>query len=311
MVKTTNAKGIAKDARLITGTAWLESIKAAPKKIAVVGLLVGMSVSLVGCFANSSGPITDQPVPNSAAPISSTSQIKGSGEKVDTGAGTYEKITLSPDAPVYQFSTIHADTPEMKEIGWSMEDGVAGQRAAVDYMTKEFLDSSALEGDDAAYQAWYARSAPKYYSESVLPQLKTNPGETKIILGNFGTNKFMPNLIHDGTPRAKTLDLKVTGFVAVPSYNGVEYSIEYDAAYRVDDANAAKFVGLHTGLSGEEVLQSKYAKDVLKDGTGENLYRAKGFANVIVTKDAGGQMKLIGFSSKADFDTTDFANPDA
>jgi hypothetical protein len=305
-----NAEGIAQDARSSAGTAWFEFIKAAPKKIAVASLLVGMSVSLVGCIASSSGPITDPPVTNSAAPTSS-SQIKGSGEKVNTGSGTYEKITLNPDAPAYQFSTIHADTPEMKEIGWSMKDGTAGQRAAVDYVTKEFIDSTALEGDDAAYQAWYANSAPKYYSESVLPQLKTSPGETKIILGNFGTNKFMPNLIHDGTPRAKTLDLKVTGFVAVPSYNGVEYSIEYDAAYRVDDANAAKFVGLHTGLSGEEVLQSKYAKDILKDGTGENLYHAKGFANVIVTKDAGGQMKLIGFSSKADFDTTDFANPDA
>lgn len=308
MVKKMNAGGIATDARAIAGKAQFAFIKAAPKRIAVVGLLVGMSLSLVGCVANS-GPIENQSAPNNAS--ASASQIKGSGEKVDTGAGTYEKITLSPDAPVYQFSTIHADTPEMKEIGWSVEDGVAGQRAAVDYMTKEFIDSTALEGDDAAYQEWYAKSAPKYYSDAVLPQLASSPEETKIILGNFGANKFMPNLIHDGNPRAKELTLDVSGFVAVPSYNGIEYSIEFEAAYRVDDANAAKFVGSHVGLSGEAFTQSKYAKDSLKDGTGENLYRAKGYANVIVTKDADGQMKLIGFSSKADFDTTDFANPDA
>lgn len=277
------------------------------QKIAAAGLLVGMSVSLVGCFAN--GNVNNNtPVVPSNAPTS-ISQVMGSGEKVETETGTYEKIVLNPDAPAYQFSAIHADTPEMKEIGWSVKDGAAGQRSAVDYMTKEFIDSTALEGGDAAYQEWYANSAPKYYSESILPEIATNPGENKIILGNFGQNKFMPNLIHDGKPREKTLDLKVTGFKAVPEYNGVEYSIEYNAAYRVDDANAAKFVGLHTGLSSEAVLQSKYAKDVLKDGTGENLYRAKGFANIVVTKDASGQMKMVGFSSQADFDTTDFANP--
>lgn len=308
MVKKTNPKGIVKDARSIAGKARFAFTNAVSKRIGTVGFLFGMSVSLVGCMATS-GPIENQSVPTNAP--TSASQIQGSGEKVDTGAGTYEKITLSPDAPVYQFSTIHADTPEMKEIGWSVEDGMAGQRAAVDYVTKEFIDSTALEGDNAAYQEWYANSAPKYYSEAVLPQLASNPEETKIILGNFGANKFMPNLIHDGNPRVKTLDLKVTGFAAVPSYNGVEYSIEYDAAYRVDDANAAKFVGSHVGLSGEAFTQSKYAKDSLKDGTGENLYRGKGYANVIVAKDANGQMKLTGFSSKADFDTTDFANPDA
>lgn len=309
MVKKMNAGGIATDARAIAGKAQFAFIKAAPKRIAVVGLLVGMSLSLVGCIANS-GPINDESGTN-GAPATSTSQVLGSGEKVDTGAGTYEKITLSPDNRAYQFSAIHADTPEMKELGWSVEDGIASQRAAVDYMTKEFMDSTALEGDDAAYQEWYANSAPKYYSESLMPELKANPGETKVIIGNFGTNKFMPNLIHDGKPRVKELNLGVAGYSAIPSYNGIEYSIEFEAAYRVDDVNAAKFVGSHVGLSGEAFAQSKYAKDSLKDGTGENLYRAKGYANVIVTKDASGQMKLIGFSSKADFDTTDFANPDA
>lgn len=306
MVKKMNVEGTKKDARAIADTALFAFIKAASKKIAAAGLLVGMSVSLVGCFANG-GPINDQPVPNSAP--TSSSQVMGSGEKVETGTGTYEKITLSPDAPAYQFSAIHADTPEMKEVGWSLEDGAAGQRAAVDYMAKEFIDSTALEGDDVAYQEWYANSAPKYYSESVMPELANTPGETKVILGNFGQNKFMPTLIHDGTPRENTLDLQVSGFTAVPAYNGVEYSVHFEAAYRVDDANAAKFVGLHTGMSGEEFMQSKYAKDVLKDGTGENIYRAKGYANIVVTKDAGGQMKMMMFSSKADFDTTDFANP--
>lgn len=277
------------------------------QKVAAAGLLIGMSVSLVGCFANSAGTDNNPVVPTNAP--TSISQVIGSGEKVETETGSYEKIILNPDSPAYKFSAIHADTPEMKTIGWSVEDGAAGQRLAVDYMTKEFIDSKALEGGDAAYQEWYASSAPNYYSESILPEIANNPGETKIILGNFGANKFMPNLIHDGTPREKTLNLNVTGFVAVPEYNGVSYGIEYEAAYRVDDANAAKFVGLHAGLSSEAVLQSKYAKDVLKDGTGENLYRAKGQANIVMTKDANGQMKIVGFSSKADFDITDFANP--
>lgn len=308
MVNKMNAKVVANDAPTIDARSPFSLIKTVMNRIAVLCLFVGMSVALVGCFADEVPSSSQQVPPSASAPAS---QITGSGEKVDTDTGTYEKIVLKPDAPVYQFSTIHADTPEMKEIGWSYEDGAAGQRAAIDYMAKEFIDSTALEGGDGEYSEWYASTASKYYSAAILPEIAQNPGENKIILGNFGTNKFMPNLIHDGNPRAKTLDLKVTGFAAVPSYSGVEYSIEFDAAYRVDDANAAKFVGSYVGLSGEAFTQSKYAKDSLKDGTGENLYRAKGYANVIVTKEENGQMKLIGFSSKADFDTTNFANPDA
>lgn len=279
------------------------------QKIAAAGLLVGMSVSLVGCFANGGANNNDQPVPNNAP--TSISQVMGSGEKVETETGTYEKITLNPDAPAYQYQPIPDDEAVLSSMDWTYGDGEAGQKFAVDYMTKEFIDSTALEGGDAEYQEWYANSAPKYYSDAVLPDIANNPGETKIILGNFGANKFMPNLIHDGTPREKTLELRVAGTMPKPEYSGVLYSIEYEASYRVNDTEAAKFVGLHTGLSSEAVLQSKYAKDVLKDGTGENIYKAKGYANVVIGKNANGEMRIIGFESKADFDTSDFANPDA
>jgi hypothetical protein len=284
-----------------------------PRKIAAAGLLVGVSVSLVGCFANNGGN-NENPVvsPSLSTSISQVdTQVVGSGEKVQTDSGSYEKIILNPDAPAYKFSAVHADTPEMHELGWTPEDGAAGQRFAVDYMAKEFIDSIALEGSDAAFQEWYANNAAKYYGESSLPELANNPGDTKVILGNFGQNKFMPTLIHDGTPREKSLNLNVTGFVAVPEYGGVQYSVEFDAAYRVDDANAAKFVGQYTNMTSEEFTNSKYAKDSLKDNKGENIYRGKGWANVVVAKQYNGEMKIIGFSSKADFDTTDFAHPDA
>lgn len=280
------------------------------QRVAAAGLVIGMSASLVGCIANGTAPDQHQPGAP-AGPSTSISQVLGSGEKVETPTGTYEKIIMNPDAEAYQYKPIPGDEQALQGMGWTVSDGAAGQKHAVDYMTKEFIDSTALEGGDAEYQEWYAHSAPKYYHDSVLPDVANNPGETKVILGNFGQNKFMPNLIHDGTPREKTLELQVDAAMPKPDYNGVQYTVRYEASYRVNDAEAAKFVGLHTGLSGEAVLQSKYAKDVLKDGSGENIYKAKGYANIVVAKDANGQMKIIGFESKADFDTSGFANPDA
>ena len=281
------------------------------QKLAAAGLVIGMSASLVGCFANGNAP---QPHDN-LNPPTSISQVTGSGEKIQTPTGSYEKITYNEDAPIYKFNNGNGNTPEMEAKGWSLEDSTAAQKVAVNYMTKEFIDSTALEGGDEAFKEWHSTTAKNYYSDAVYNEIANNPGETKIILGNFGQNKFMPNLIHDGTPREKSLDLTLNGYGPYndqPGYDAVMFSIEYTAEYRVDDANAAEFIGKHTPtpMSGAEVIQSKYAKDSLKDGSGENVYRAKGYANIVVAKEAGG-FKIIGFQSKADFDTTDFANPDA
>jgi hypothetical protein len=196
----------------------------------------------------------------------------------------------------------------MKEAGWSAEDGAAAQRHVVDYMVKEFVDSSALNGGDKAYQEWTATSAPKYYADHVVKEPAFKTGEGNTVLGNYHGNA-MPNLIHDGTPREKTLDMNLTGFMPYDDgagTKGIEYTFKYTAEYRVSDKDAAAFAGKYTNMSGEAFLKSQMAKDSLKDGSGENVFVAKGTSDVVVAKDAKGAWKIIGFQSQTDYDTSNF-----
>lgn len=275
------------------------------QKIAAAGLLVGMSVSLVGCFAN--GNKNDQPVVPTNTP-SSYGMVVGSGEKVQTPTGSYEKITVDKTSPIYKYNNGEGNPAAMTEAGYTEEDGKASQKFVADYMVKEFVDSSALEGGDAAYQKWYDVTAKSYYADNVYQELKT--GEAPVILGNYGgTNSLPSTFIHDGSPREKSLDMKVVGFRPWDDGNGskgIKYSLDYTAEYRVDDANAAQFVSSHLGISKEEFLQSNKAKDSIKDGSGENVFKAKGTANIVVAKDGKGGWKIIGFQSETSFDTSDF-----
>jgi hypothetical protein len=276
------------------------------QRIAAAGLVLGMSVSLVGCFANGNTNNNNPETPTNAP--TSIGQAIGSGEKVTSEAGSYEKITFDKNAPIYQYNNGNGNPEYMTEAGWTVEDGAAGQRLAVDYMTKEFIDSNALDGGDKAYQDWYNTSAKSYYADYIYKDGSLQNGSAMPILGNYNGNA-MPNLIKDGAPREKTLDLKLTGFMPyddAQGTKGIQYGIEYTAEYRVDDASAAAFAGKYTNMSGEEFLKSPMAKESLKDGSGENIFIAKGTANIVVNKDANNEWKIIGFSSNNDYDTTNF-----
>lgn len=280
------------------------------QKVAAAGLLIGMSVSLVGCFAVGGGnrPDNYQPAVPPNAPTS-ISQIVGSGEKVESPSGAYEKITLNEDAPVYIYNNGQGHPDYVSSAGWTEEDGTAGQRAAVDYMVKEFVDSKALNGGDAAYQEWYKNSAKKYFADTLYQDPAMQSGEGIAVLGNYNGNA-MPNLIHDGTPREKTLDLEVVGvstFDDEAGTKGLRYSFQYNSQYRVSDTEATAFASKVLNKSPEDFLNSPNAKDSLKDGTGENVYVAKGQANVVLTKDANNEWKIIGFQAITEYDSSDFA----
>lgn len=286
------------------------------QKVAATSLMVGMSVSMVGCFANGDGDDKNPVVPDgsptsTSAPVSSGSYgvAVGSGEKVETDTGTYETITLDPNSPAYSFNKGRGNPSYMQEAGWTEEDGAAAQRHVINYMVNEFVDSTALEGGDAAFQNWYANDAKPYYSGPLYQELGQVGGSSNVILGNFAGAKSMPNLIHDGAPREKTLDLNVSGFMPYSDgagNNGIGYTVEYTAEYRVDDSNAAEFAGSTLGQTAEQFLAGPMAKESIKDGKGENVYRVKGHANIITAKDANNEWKIIGFTSSTDFDTSDF-----
>lgn len=285
------------------------------QRIAAAGLVVGMSVSLVGCFANGSNnnePFapTNSPVTNSAPETNEAptvyGHVVGTGKQIKMPDGSYETITLDKNSPAYEYNGGQGNPDYMKEEGWSEKDGIAAQHKAVNYMVEEYVDSTTLEGGAKDYKKWYETTAKKYFASDVYKEPGIKDGSAQVILGNATTKNGMPTLIHDGTPRQKNLDVSVYGFgpyTDEEGYKGVQFTIEYTAEYRVDDVNAAKFVGLHRGMSGDEFLKSGKANDALKDGVGENTYLASGKANIVLDKDKSGEFKIIGFSAESQFDT--------
>lgn len=287
------------------------------------GLLVGVSLSMVACSAESgetnaispSGSPTSTDVSSSAATAKSGDygDAIGSGEKVDTPTGAYETISLNPNADIYKYNNGDGNPAAIEAAGWTEEDGTAGQKLITDYLVREFLDSSALETGDEGFRQWYETQAAGYYSPSVYEQLGQMGGSSNAVVGNFAGVRGVPNLIHDGSPRVKRLSLKLDAVTPYESSDtgvrAINYAVQYSADYRVDDASAATFAGGTMGQTGEQFLDGMLAKPQLRDGTGENVYRAYGTVYAVVGKDVKNQWKIIGFESSTDYDASDFTRP--
>ena len=294
------------------------------QKVAAGGLLVGMSVSLVGCFNNSGQHVQDEPVmPSTSASAHATPSaaptadalgngIVGSGQQVKAPDGSnYETISIDPNAPIYKFNNGQGLPPDLASAGYTLADGDASQKFVANYMVKEFVDSSALETKDAGFNQWYQTKAANYFTPKVYQEIGANPTQGQVVLGDLGGTNTMPNLLHDGKPREKSLDLQVSNvqpYSDAQGNKGITYSVNYTAEYRLTDSEAAAFAASHLNMTPDQFLNSNMAKDSLKDGKGENLYEATGTANLVVSKDASGSWKMIGFSSKTNYNLDNFVN---
>jgi hypothetical protein len=285
------------------------------KGSAGASLVIGIAASLTGCGTGTSGVSLGANASSSpSATAAAYGSVNGSGVRVETPTGSYEKIVADKTGPSYNpdYGLGYPFPDYLSSAGWTEQDAVAGQRFVVDYLVQEYLDSTALEGGDEAFQKWYETDAKRYFPEELYAELSANGSANGAVLGNFAGQKLLPNsLIHDSKPRISSIDLDISSTNNGPfddgqGLKGIKFSIGYTAQYRVDDANAAELAGVLTGMSGEEVINSDLAKDKLKDGTGENSHQAKGTANFVVTKDANGEWKIIGYSSQPNFDTGDY-----
>jgi hypothetical protein len=278
-----------------------DGIGAAPR-VAIAGMLVVAALSLTGC-----GAIAGTGVPNASAnaAVASYGHAIGSGEKVQSELGSYERITADPSVPQYTYAE---STALMNEVGFTAQDSTDAQRLVVDYMVREFIDSSALNGGDKAYNDWFANTAPKYFAENSYKAMSLNPSDGIALIGN-NNGTGVPNLIHDGAPRVKNVDLNVSGFRPFSEEGGkyVKYSIQYKAAYRVDDKNAAALAAKYGNMSVADFLAANNANPKLKDNTGENVFGASGNVNFYVGKDEQGVWKVNGLEAEVNFDTSDFA----
>jgi hypothetical protein len=279
------------------------------KRVSIAGLAIGVTISLSGCFASPNEPIQGigsqnekEASPNESDSIS-YGQVVGNGAKVKTSDGSYEKISIDKNSEAYKYI---GDREYMAKAGWSNDDGAKAQQLAVKYLVNEYVDSKALEGGDKAYQEWYKNTAKKYYVLDVYQSIKT--GDSNVILGNFRGAISIPDLIHDGKPRQKNVDLSIEGVVPFENETakGIEVVVNYSVDYRVDDESAAEFASFYSGMSKERLLASDNVNEELLDNKGENVYVVKGQASIITGKQKDGSMKIIGFEAQSDFNTDDF-----
>lgn len=293
------------------------------KKLAAGGLVVGMSFSLVGCIAsgnnNDHAPVTPShsvsaPATTSPAEAPLGEGIIGSGKQIKTSDGsTYESISIDPNAPIYKFNNGQGLSPEMKAAGYTESDGQASQKFVANYMVKEFLDSTGLETKDTGYQQWLGTTGRDYFSPDVYNQLAANPVSGQAILGDIGSTKTMPNLLHDGKTREKSLNMSLTAVAPFSNENGdkgIQYSVQYAATYRLSDMEAASFAAKLSGgqMTAEQFLKSTKAQPSIKSGKGETTYTANGTADIVVTKDSTGAWKITGMMAKTDYDVSAFVN---
>lgn len=280
------------------------------RMVTAVVLAPAVAFSLSACSGSNTPPASPE----------STLSASPAGTTITTGPadknGKYEKLALDPNSPVYSYED--AMYTNVAAYGWTRDDITTGKRLAVDYVVTEFLDSSALEGGDAAYRTWYETEAKKYFSDKMYASIADGSGT--LTIGNMAGRFMVPDLIKDGSPRMKNLNMSVSKIAdnTQGDFKGVSYTLEYSGNYRVTDASAANFMseyiakklGPEKHLTPEQYIASDMAKPQLKDGTGENNMRIGGSVDVILTKNSEGKFVIDGFHNKSSLNTDDFTQND-
>jgi hypothetical protein len=250
-----------------------------------------------------------------SSPASTSSEPSATASPTATAedlTGTYAKLTLDANSPAYVPNP--EQVPHVTAYGWTADNVAAGQRLAVDYVVNEFLDSSALETGDEGYRAWHADEAPKYLSEELHALVADGSGT--LVVGNIKGRLMVPELIKDGSPRLKDLNLSVSNVSNTEhgASNRITYTINYSGDYRISDASAAQFMSDYIAKklpvekhhTPEQFLASDMARPSMKDGVGENKLHIGGVITVNVLKNAEGTLVIDGFQNKSGLDTADF-----
>jgi hypothetical protein len=285
-------------------------------------LVAGLSFSLVGCSASGNNNHSAAPANSqesaSAASASQTPKelpigdgIIGSDQQAKASDGsTYETLAIDPNSPILKFNNGKSMPSAMSAANYTEADGQASQKFVANYMVKEFIDSTALETKDIGFEQWLHTSGKTYYSPDVYNQIVQNPQDAGVVLGDQGSSKTIPNLVHDGKPREKSLNLSLNqvSLYSDNTYNGIQYNLDYSVTYRLSDIEAANFAVELSGnqMTAQQFLQSNKAQPSIKDGKGETTYTASGTVQIVVNKNAQGAWEIVGLRPTTNYDITSF-----
>jgi hypothetical protein len=259
---------------------------------AAVAALLGLTLSGCTAFAGTPTP------PQSAEPIRLSESVISTPDMVDTPTGKYRAITVDPGCTAFAYDPKKFDLQQLKAQGYDEALAADGLHFATKYVVEQYLDSAALEGDRKAFDAWYKKEGALFVDQRVA----TTPEELApvfVVLGNYGAQQNIPELVHDGKPRAKSVNLKLAEagpYYAPDKLPGISYGLDFTADYRVSDKAAVAFLAARAGVSPAAFLTSGKVKPTMKDEIGENDFRVTGRVNVVIQPGTS-SWHIVGFEN--------------
>jgi len=211
------------------------------------------TVTLAGCgSANPDAPVATSAT--SAAPTQTSEPKADLGDvTVKTGpdgepvvitdeAGSYQKITISPDAAVFNLDKSEFDST-VAAVGRTDEDVLSAQRWVMTFLAEEGLDSIAVDGL-TGWDDWKTSSTGKYLAPEwawILDEPSAVSDRAAFIYNN--PNNKGVTMIRDGLPRLSTASIALNSVKAYEEQGGLlVFSGLTTADYRITDAEALKYL---------------------------------------------------------------------
>lgn len=217
-------------------------------RITAIAVPLAAVIALTGCSTASgtkpANTATTSATAKAAETQTPTVTIGDAIGKVENGKpviitdewGSYQKMTLNPDAKFY--TTIPANNDgSAKSNGFTDADILSGQKWVSEFIVSEAIDSSIL--DNAAGKAAWVEAHKDALEGEVLATAQAQPDDLAFVNTQKPSDDLSVKYARDGKPRATAVTVKLNQVRGL-SQDGKGYLIfdgTYDVTYRAKSAD--------------------------------------------------------------------------
>jgi hypothetical protein len=184
--------------------------------------------------------------------------IPGSGQVASDKYGKYEHA-----APVKATIDDNGTDPSAKSVGFSNAEIKSAQNWVADFVSTQGVDSSAVDGDKAAWDAWTKANAAKYFDADNVKAIISNKdaSERSSVIYNNPKDAITP-LVRDGGVRisSEKLSVDTTQGFDNTGYKRLQIGGEANVAYRVSPEQAQAALKAARPNATEAQLKAQFPK---------------------------------------------------
>lgn len=254
----------------------------------------GSSTAPTASVASATPTPTAEPVVDLGDAVIQTG-ADGKPVVITDAAGSYQKITINPEAAVFALDPSTFDET-VKAADWSDEDVLSAQQWFMTFLAEQGIDSIAVDGL-TGWEEWKATKA----TEFVAPEWSTMyesadqaNNQNYFIVNNPGYG--VPTLIRDGMPRVSgvAVSLDTVRSFELDGTNRLAFEGVATVDYRVTDAErTAALQRLDPGATDDEIAaQSPGAADGMDED-----YKVEFIYEYAVRRDDAGGWLIIGYEN--------------